>query len=236
MELLFLLAVLATAYVIAKAIFSRGSQRTPKRDAEWEAFMEGLKDDARARGVRFPDDAAKAPALTPKTSMLAAKPPKASEPPLVETTEFSTDWYVEQGNAGKTCGEIFGMMFPQTLVDGKQCWEILKENPDNKHDLDLMLACCRAQMEESAIEAISMPAPAYFERVAIILRKQKDYAREIGIIELYCSICDRVLENREKLPKERTRHLPGVPYEEIFEKRLVKAKALLEKQRAQAQD
>ena len=69
MELLFLLAVLATAYVIAKAIFSRGSQsapKTPKRDSEWEAFMEGLKDDARSRGVVFPEDAAKAPVLTPE--------------------------------------------------------------------------------------------------------------------------------------------------------------------------
>ena len=99
--------------------------------------MEGLKDDARSRGVVFPEDAAKAQVLKPQTSMLAAKPRKSSEPPLIETTEFDVDWYVEQGNAGKSSGEIFGMMFPQTLVDGKQCWEILQENPDNKHDLDL---------------------------------------------------------------------------------------------------
>ena len=80
---------LAIAFVFAKLIFSRKAEKTPKRDAEWEAYMEGLKDDARARGVAFPEDAAKAPALTPQTSMLAAKSPKASEPPLVETTEFS---------------------------------------------------------------------------------------------------------------------------------------------------
>ena len=67
MELLgFLLAAIAIAFVVAKLIFSRKAEKTPKRDAEWEAYMEGLKDDARARGVAFPEDAAKAPALTPQ--------------------------------------------------------------------------------------------------------------------------------------------------------------------------
>ena len=51
MELLgFLLAAIAIAFVVAKLIFSRKAEKTPKRDAEWEAYMEGLKDDARARG------------------------------------------------------------------------------------------------------------------------------------------------------------------------------------------
>ena len=34
--------------------------------------------------------------------------------------------------------------------------------------------------------------------MAIILRKQKDYAREIGIIELYWQLCDRVYETKRK--------------------------------------
>ena len=236
MELLgFLLAVLAIAFVVAKLIFSRKAEKTPKRDAEWEAYMEGLRDDARARGVAFPEDAAKAPALTPQTSMLAAKSPKASEPPLVETTEFDTDWYFEQCKAGKTSGEILGMMFPQTLVDGKQSWEVLKDAPENKHDLDLMLACCKAEMESSQIN-LWFPAPAYFKRVAIILRKQKDYAREIGIIELYWQLCDRIYETKRKdgaraqLMAQHSRLKAG------FQKRYDKAKLLLEKQRAKAQE
>ena len=89
--------------------------------------MEGLKEDACARGVLFPGDPSKAPALPePQSSLLKAKPQKPSEPPFVETTEFHVDWYVEQGNAGKTFGEILGMMFPQTLADGKQTWEVLR--------------------------------------------------------------------------------------------------------------
>ena len=43
MELLgFLLAAIAIAFVVAKLIFSRKAEKTPKRDAEWEAYMEGL--------------------------------------------------------------------------------------------------------------------------------------------------------------------------------------------------
>ena len=222
MELLgFLLAAIAIAFVVAKLIFSRKAEKTPKRDAEWQAYMEGLKDDARARGVAFPED--------------AAKSPKASEPPLVETTEFGTDWYVEQCNAGKTSSEILGMMFPQTLVDGKQTWEVLKDSPESKHDLDLMLACCKAEMESSQIN-LWFPAPAYFKRVAIILRKQKDYAREIGIIELYWQLCDRVYETKRKDGARAQLMAQHSGLKAGFQKRYDKAKLLLEKQRAKAQE
>ena len=83
--------------------------------------MEGLKDDARTRGVVLPEDPSKAPTLPePQSLLLKAKPQKPSEPPIVETTEFGADWSFERDNSGKTSGEIFGMMFPQTLVDGNQ--------------------------------------------------------------------------------------------------------------------
>ena len=40
MELLgFLLAAIAIAFVFAKLIFSRKAEKTPKRDAEWEAYI-----------------------------------------------------------------------------------------------------------------------------------------------------------------------------------------------------
>jgi|GEM_PF-3441146 len=161
-----------------------------------------------------------------KASELAAKPPIPSEPPLVETIEFTSDWYFDQLRAGKTFGEIWGMMFPQTLVGGKQPWEVLQAKAENKHDLELMLACCEAQMEKVQIE-LTLPAPAYFKRVAIILRKRKDYAREVGIINLYFSLCDRVFE---KKGTER----PDIPLFQEWEKRLQKAEALLEKQKATA--
>ena len=238
MELVgFLLAAIAIAFVIAKVIFDRGAQKPPKSprgDAEWKAFMEGLKDDARARGVEFPEDPSRAPALPePQSLLLQAKLQKPSEPPLVETTEFSADWYVEQGNSGKTSGEILGMMFPQTLVDGQQNWGALQQAPENKHDLDLMLACCKAEMESSQIN-LWFPAPTYFKRVASILRKQKDYAREIGIIQLYWQLCDQIYETKRKDGARAQLMAQHSRLKAAFQKRYDKANLLLEKTRSKA--
>ncbi|QNJ29409.1 hypothetical protein [Synechococcus sp. A15-24] len=225
MELLgFLLSVLAIAFVVAKLVFNRKAHkaRSPRR-IRTPSFREPPSSGLKAEASETP---------TPDSSELEARTPKASEPPLVETTEFGVDWYIEQGNAGKTFGEILGIMFPQTLVGGKQTWEVLKDAPENKHDLDLMLACCKAEMESSQIN-IWFPAPAYFKRVAIILRKQKDYAREIGIIELYWQLCDRVYEAKREdgdTAQMRTRQLSAI--KSNFQHRYDKAKQLLEKQRA----
>ncbi|MDC3049158.1 hypothetical protein OA162_05595, partial [Synechococcus sp. AH-736-A19] len=41
---------------------------------------------------------------------------------------------------------------------------------------------------------LAFPAPDCFKRVASLLRKQKDYARELGIVELYWQLCDSVFE------------------------------------------
>ena len=238
MELLgFLLAVLAIAFVVAKVIFDREalkSPKTPRRDSEWKAFMEGLKVDPRVRGVVFPEDPSKAPTLPePKSLLLKVKPQKPSEPQIVERTEFGGDWYFERGNSGKTSGEILGMMFPQTLVDQKQTWETLKQTPGKENNLDLMLACCKSEME-SAHTNLCFPAPAYFKRVAIILRKQKDYAREIGIIQLYWQLCDRVYESKRR---DRARAQLMAQHSGLkagFQKRYEKAKLLLEKKRTKA--
>ena len=238
MELLgFLLAAIAIAFVIAKVIFDRGVQKPPKNpkgDAEWKAFMEGLRDDARAKAVEFPEDPSKAPALPElQSSLLKAKPQKPSEPLFVETTEFSADWYVAQGNSGKTSGEILGLMFPQTLVDRQQDWEALQQAPENKHDLDLMLACCKAEMKSSQIN-LRFPAPNYFKRVASILRKQKDYAREIGIIQLYWQLCDRIYETKRKDGARAQLMAQHSGLKAGFQKRYDKAKLLLEKKRSKA--
>lgn len=222
MELLgFLMAVLAIAFVVAKVVFSHEVQKAKStRRIRREP-----------RSSELPTGVLETP--QPQTSELAAEPPKASEPPLVETTEFDTDWYVEQGNAGKTSGEIFGMMFPQTLFDGKQTWEVLQDTPENKHDLDLMLACCKAEMESSHIRLL-FPAPAYFKRVAIILRKQKDYTREIGIIELYWQLCDRVYEAKRRDGARAQLMAHHSALKAGFQKRYEKAKLLLEKQKRKA--
>ena len=158
---------------------------------------------------------------------------KTSKPPLVETTEFDEDWLSQEMEKGKTYGEFLGELFPQMLVDGKHGWQVLAEKPENKHDLDLMLACCKAQIEESSITQC-YPAPAYFKRVAIILRKQKDYEREIGIIEFYWALCDRVLDSRRKsndlMYDEKYSVIQHNALKKDFEHRYSKAQLLLSKQ------
>jgi hypothetical protein len=67
------------------------------------------------------------------------------------------------------------------LVDGKQTWELAQEKKD---DLEVMKLCCDAElitMEKAGL----VPAPHYFERVAIISRKNKDYKQEIYYCEQY---------------------------------------------------
>ena len=67
---------------------------------------------------------------------------------------------------------------------GKHTCEILNENPQNKHELSLMLACCKAELENLDITR-TMPPSHYFKRAAIIFARQKDYDNEIKICELY---------------------------------------------------
>lgn len=67
------------------------------------------------------------------------------------------------------------------LVDGKQTWEF---SDSDKGDLKVMLKCCKAEMATMKRAKI-VAAPFYFERVAILFRKAKQYNREIEICESY---------------------------------------------------
>lgn len=67
------------------------------------------------------------------------------------------------------------------LVDGKKTWELAQEKKD---DLEVMKRCCDSElitMEKAGL----VPAPYYFERVAILSRKNKDYKQEIYYCEQY---------------------------------------------------
>jgi len=67
------------------------------------------------------------------------------------------------------------------LVDGKQTWELAEEK---KSVLEDMKRCCNAELE--TMDKVGLvPAPYYFERVAILSRKKKDYQKEMFYCELY---------------------------------------------------
>lgn len=80
----------------------------------------------------------------------------------------------------KTSGELIAEVADgANLVDGKQTWKLVDEK---KHDIDAMKRCCDAELK--AMEKAGMvPAPYYFERVAILSRNEKNYEQEI----FYCA-------------------------------------------------
>ena len=186
MELLaFLLAVLATAFVLSKAIGRRVARKLKNsRPIRASGF----------RGSRSAEPRAEASESSPSSALVGLiDPPAPPKPPLVEAVDRGFDWPFGVECAGKTPGEVLAMMFPQTCGVEKQDWKAVKDSPENKKDLDLMLACCKAEIETSESELV-FPVPDCFKRVASLLRKQKDYARELGIVELYWQLCDLVFE------------------------------------------
>ena len=107
-------------------------------------------------------------------------------------------------------------------IEGKQTWEYSEEK---KHDLECMKKCCDAElktMEESGVA----PAPYYFERVAILSRKNKNFQQEVDYCELYISALEKFYKNKRKRGIADIRK--GPRYQAIV-KRLPKAKELLSK-------
>jgi hypothetical protein len=90
-----------------------------------------------------------------------------------------------RNSPGKTLGEaISESTGGANLVDGKQTWELA---PGKKDDLEAMKKCCDAEL--ATYEKVGLvPAPYYFERVAILARKTKDFREEIAWCEKYIAV------------------------------------------------
>lgn len=227
MELLvFLLVVLASAFFLSKAI---GKRIARKRKNAGPIRVSGF------RGSRSAELRAQASEVSPSSVLVgledAPAPPQA---PLVEAVDSELDWLLGGEGAGKTPSEILVMMFPQVRGVEKQDWMAVKNSPENKSNLDLMLACCKAEIETSQSKHV-FPTPDCFKRVASLLRKQKDYSRELGIVELYWQLCDSVFEEvkrrdglRAQLMAQHSALKAG------FKKRYDKAKLLFQLKRENA--
>ena len=224
MELLaFLLAVLPTVFVLSKAI---GRRMARKRKNERPIRVSGF------RGSRSAELRAQASESSQSSALVGLKDPLAPpKSPLVEAVDCELDWSFGAECAGKTPDEVLAMIFPQTRGVEKQDWKAMKNSPGNKKDFDLMLACCKAEIEASQSKLV-FPIPDCFKRVASLLRKQKDYARELGIIDLYWQLCDSVFEEvkrrdglRAQLMAQHSALKAG------FKKRYDKAQLLLDLKR-----
>lgn len=124
----------------------------------------------------------------------------------------------------KTSGELIAEVTDgANLVEGKQTWEYVE---DKKHDLHYMKKCCDAELK-TMDKAGLVPAPYYFERVAILSRKEKNYKQEVICCEKYIETVERFYK------KNGTEGIADVrkgPRFKAIVKRLPKAKELLSKQ------
>ena len=187
--LAFLLAVLAIAFVLSRAIGWRRARKLKNaRPIKASGFRGSPSAEFRAEvsGSTLPSS------LSPD-----AESPALSRLTQADTFDSGLNWSLGADLAGKTPGEILVMMFPQTRGVEKQDWKAVKDSPENKKNLDLILACCKAEIEASQSK-LAFPLPDCFKRLASLLRKQKDYERELGVVELYWQLCDSVFEELKR--------------------------------------
>jgi hypothetical protein len=127
------------------------------------------------------------------------------------------------GTRGKTLGEAVAEATDgANLVNGKQTWELAR---DWKHDIEEMKRCCSAEIETYRKTGL-VPAPYYFERVAILARKLKDYDQEVAYCEAYIRLVDEYYRLNDLRPDEGVK--AGPRYRAIV-KRLSKARLLAAK-------
>ena len=128
---------------------------------------------------------------------------------------------------GLTSGEIEIIKSKgANLVDGRQCWELAESH---KHDLEMMIRCCEKEIQNNTGKKwpTNIPAPFYFTRVAIMLRKAKDYAGEI-------EICNKYIQHNQLLEEKHPGVFSTAHYNKKFEYRIERSKLLLEKQAKKA--
>lgn len=130
----------------------------------------------------------------------------------------------KDGGCPKTNGELIAETTAgANLVDGKQTWELAEEKKD---DLEAMKRCCDAELKTME-KAGLVPAPYYFERVAILSRKNKNYRQEIYYCEQYI---EKIEAFYSKNGTEGIADVRNGPRFKAIVKRLPKAKELYAKQ------
>jgi hypothetical protein len=126
---------------------------------------------------------------------------------------------------GKTLGEaVAEATGGANLVEGKQSWELVGEG---KHDIEMMKRCCAAELQTYEKTGL-VPAPYYFERVAVLARKLKDYEQEIAYCETYIRVVDEYYRANNIEPGTGVK--AGPRYQALV-KRLPTARSLAAKQR-----
>jgi hypothetical protein len=120
----------------------------------------------------------------------------------------------KQDESPKTIGEMVAEVTDNAnLVEGKQTWEHADEKKD---DIEVMKQCCAAELKTMQIVGL-VAAPYYFERVAILSRKLKDYVQELHYCETYIYAIEKFYStlNTSKITDVRK----GPRYQSIVKRR-----------------
>lgn len=121
----------------------------------------------------------------------------------------------------KTSGELVAEVTGgANLVEGKQTWELADNKKD---DIDYMKKCCYAELKTMETADL-VAAPYYFERVAILSRKIKNYEQEISFCERYMAAVEAYYQRHGIEGMADVRQGPRF---QAIVKRLPKAKELL---------
>ena len=111
--------------------------------------------------------------------------------------------------------------FLSAKVDGKPTYEYAESH---KNDLEMMKRCCDEEINNFNKNEIA-PAPFYFERVAILSHKIKDYTQE----KMYCEMLLQALNDYNKIMVSKGKK-PGYDFADIMmSPRVLNIKKRLEK-------
>lgn len=116
------------------------------------------------------------------------------------------------------------MEFKQADVGGVPTYELAEQGKD---DLDLMLTCCESEIKAFRENNEELaPAPFYFERATILLKKEKKWEELIEVAEQYFS----AIEEYKKKAKPYSAKVWLSPSQETIRKRLDLAYSKLKKE------
>jgi hypothetical protein len=108
------------------------------------------------------------------------------------------------------------------LIDGE---DYVEKAEEKKHDIEYMKKCCDLELRKME-EKNQVPVPFYFERVAILSKKEKNYEQEVKYCEDYVNAVNQFYEKNNDSNVADARKT--VKYQALI-KRMEKAKNLLYK-------
>ena len=97
---------------------------------------------------------------------------------------------------------------------------------DEKTDIKIVVDCCREEIQKS-IDTGIMPAPKYFERAAVLSRKEKNYQNEIAICDMYIKLVKKYATENKLSRQEFTDNI--LPECAPLYKRMHNAKFMMSK-------